>query len=311
MPPHAKTAQRKQSHSPASAVGRTERQPALQIVDQRPEAVVQRRLIEVANSGLPVAQLQDGPEKEKPGGKISEVGKRIMARNERGRSLANQIGEIGRTSLAVKKGDTVPTKLGATIARRHDKIDQIADPTAFMTEQEISTHLGQYAGGAHAFITPYAHGNIDGAWGGWGKDNDTNFVSPLIESEKIYKHAVNNEGIFSIERSLGIESGKDYSWAHPKYNPQNKLWRYIVPDPVSVGLRMVNGTEGQAYKNEWIAGGKTLGGANEAGIDVFRGDLFKQAIEDRTIIRKEVQLRSTEKHMATYFPDMGKTKKKK
>ncbi len=169
------------------------------------------------------------------------------------------------------------TKQGTTWARRMDKTDRISDPTAYMSTPEITTHLKEFKEGAHAFIKPEFHEKIskewkDGGFGGWGRD--ANFVAPLSEANSLVEEAHKKAGLLTIEQRLGIPSGKDWSWAHPQKNPENKLYRYILRKPDAFGLRMATGRESGAYKEEWEAGGKTLGGGSEAVIDKLSlGDL--------------------------------------
>ncbi len=169
------------------------------------------------------------------------------------------------------------TKQGTTWARRMDKTDRISDPTAYMSTPEVAAHLEEFKEGAHAFIKPEFHEKInkewkDGGFGGWGRD--ANFVAPLSEANSLVAEAHKKAGLLTVEQRLGIPSGKDWSWAHPQKNPENKLFRYILHKPDAFGLRMATGRESGAYKEEWEAGGKTLGGGSEAVIDkLSMGDL--------------------------------------
>ncbi|MCA1667303.1 MAG: hypothetical protein LC793_07875 [Thermomicrobia bacterium] len=169
------------------------------------------------------------------------------------------------------------TKQGTTWARRMDKTDRISDPTAYMSTPEIAVHLKEFKEGAHAFIKPEFHEKInkegkEGGFGGWGRD--ANFVAPLSEANSLVEEAHKKAGLLTVEQRLGIPSGKDWSWAHPQKNPENKLFRYILRKPDAFGLRMATGRESGAYKEEWEAGGKTLGGGSEAVIDKLSlGDL--------------------------------------
>ncbi len=169
------------------------------------------------------------------------------------------------------------TKQGTTWARRMDKTDRISDPTAYMSTPEIAVHLKEFKEGAHAFIKPEFHEKIskegkDGGFGGWGRD--ANFVAPLSEANSLVAEAHKKAGLLTVEQRLGIPSGKDWSWAHPQKNPESKLFRYILRKPDAFGLRMATGRESGAYKEEWEAGGKTLGGGSEAVIDKLSlGDL--------------------------------------
>jgi hypothetical protein len=54
------------------------------------------------------------------------------------------------------------------------------------------------------------------------------------------------------------------------------------------GLRMASGKESGAYTDEWVAGGETLGGADEAVIDALGLDDLQAGLDEGTIeIRPE------------------------
>jgi hypothetical protein len=110
---------------------------------------------------------------------------------------------------------------------------------------------------SHAFISEWAYGNILNVWKAWGAD--ANFVSPLAEAESIYKQAVDGEGIATLEKVLGIGAG---AWSNK--GQTSTIYRFIVNDPDKFKLRLPSGAENQAYQEEWLSGGKTLGGGSEA-----------------------------------------------
>ena len=135
-------------------------------------------------------------------------------------------------------------------------------------EEGIKKHLGKFAEGVHAFITPTLSERILGTakdWNflGWGKDY--NFVTPLDEANKIHEKAVNEYGIITLEEELGM---KKWDWA--KDNPKKEMVRWIIPEPNNLDmdgekfLSVVTGNETGAIIDKWVAGGYTLGGVPEA-----------------------------------------------
>jgi hypothetical protein len=51
------------------------------------------------------------------------------------------------------------------------------------------------------------------------------------------------------------------------------MWRYKIPKPTDYNLDMASERESGAYKEEWIDGGKALGGADEAVINKFQEEI--------------------------------------
>jgi hypothetical protein len=180
-------------------------------------------------------------------------------------------------------GGETETALGTTLARRMDKVDQIGDPKTYMSTPEIDAHLSKFKTGGHAFISEWVHGQImkakdAGGWGGWGKD--ANFVAPLSEANALVDEAKASNGIATIEERLGIPEG---NWRSPK----KVLYRYILKNPSKFGLRMASGKESGAYKDEWVAGGNTLGGASEAVVNSLGLVDLQTAVADGSMEVKE------------------------
>ncbi len=145
------------------------------------------------------------------------------------------------------------------------------------TYQEMARqHLKKFEK-SHAFISEWAFGNILNVWKAWGAD--ANFVSPLAEAESIFKQAVDGEGIATLEKILGIGAG---AWSNK--GQTSTIYRFIVNDPDKFNLRLPSGAENQAYQEEWLSGGKTLGGGSEAviknmNLDDLRNSVSSGAIE--------------------------------
>jgi hypothetical protein len=209
--------------------------------------------------------------------------------------------EVAGTALDVIKGNKVATPLGATLARRMDRKDQIASPEELFTEDQIKAHLGNFANGAHAWISPEKNKNIKGDWG-WGLDQ--NFVGTISEADALVSKAQSEKGIFTLEEAYGIDHMESWSWANKENNPDNTMWRYIIPKPQNYNLKMASGKESGAYKDMWAAGGKALGGANEAVIDRVPKIKLLLDIAKGNIITEEVKFPTTK----LYFDEFTKDK---
>lgn len=185
---------------------------------------------------------------------------------------------------------SVAAKLAEANARSSKFQAKIGGPETFMSKEEIKSHLDKFGQGAHAFITGYHHRGFSGAWGGWGKAQDRNFVAPLPAANELIQSAKKEEGIRTLEKALGIPA---WSWVK---NCENKtIYRYIIPPNKikKAGLEMARGFEGGAYPKEWIAGGNTEGGEAEAVVRVFRGGDFTLAKQKGIVHIQALKLPNT------------------
>jgi len=208
--------------------------------------------------------------------------------------------EVADTALEIIKGNKVSTPLGASLARRLDRKDQIASPEELFTEDQIKAHLGKFANGAHAWITPEKNKKIKEEWG-WGIEQ--NFVGTIAEADGLLSKAQSEKGIFTLEDAYGIDHMEPWSWANKEKNPENAMWRYIIPKPQDFNLNMATGKENGAFKDMWIAGGKALGGANEAVIDKVPIDKLLLDLNDGNIITEEVKFPKTNFYFDEYSKD--------
>lgn len=154
--------------------------------------------------------------------------------------------------------------------------------TAGLSEayQEMAKKHLQKFEKSHAFISEWAYGNILNVWKNWGAD--ANFVSPLTEADSIFRQAVDGEGIATLEKVLGIGAG---AWSNK--GATSTIYRFIVNDPNKFNLRLPSGAENQAYQEEWLSGGKTLGGGSEAVIkNMSLADLRDSVASGAIEIRK-------------------------
>lgn len=169
---------------------------------------------------------------------------------------------------------------------------KMGDPENWMGKKGVEKHLKAIEEqGAHAFINPENDNNIKTTWGGWGLDK--NFVAPQGEANEMMEKAIRQDGkgIADLEKDLGVGVG---DWILKSRTEDGKyiMKRYMInPNKIKdAGLDMARGAENQAYDDEWVAGGKTLGGNTEATVKAFRGDDFKKALADGTITIAEVDM---------------------
>ena len=266
---------------------------AIGFVDNRPEALAQRELQEMINGQSKDAKLDSGL--DTVGGSPKSAGN---ANWEKLKSKISLSSDLFKMSGEIAAGKTVLNKDGASLARRMDKKEQIASPELLFSPAEVKAHLGKFSSGAHAFISPEKNKNIKGDWG-WGLDK--NFVGTLTEADALVKKAQSEKGIFTLEEELGIPHLKSWSWANKEKNPEHAMWRYKIPKPENYNLAMPSGRESGAYKEEWIAGGKALGGANEAVIDKIPRIKLLLEIVKGEIITEEVKFPTTEDYFEEYI----------
>ena len=117
----------------------------------------------------------------------------------------------------------------------------------------------------------------------------------MADGERLFKNAVHSDGISSLETALGIKPG---NWSDK--GKTNEIYRFIVRDPKKFQIRLPTGVEGQAYQNEWLFGGRTLGGAPEAIINAMSLEELKTNVSSGVI---EIEL--------VNFIGNGQAKKKK
>ncbi len=138
-------------------------------------------------------------------------------------------------------------------------------------QEHARNHLDKFKQ-AHAFISAWAMSNILGEWKRWG--SDSNFVSPLSMADSYLKEAeASGGGIATLEEKLGVPAG---NWSNK--GTEFTIYRFIVQDPQKFRVRLPSGKEGQAYQKEWLSGGKTLGGGDEAVINSMTLEDLKASV---------------------------------
>jgi hypothetical protein len=175
---------------------------------------------------------------------------------------------------------------------------KIPEPKEFFGgEAGIKSHLGKFANGVHAFITPILSQRILGTasdWNfdGWGKDY--NFVTPLSVGEEIHKKAVAKDGIITLEEELGLAK-----WDWVKDNPKKQMVRWIIPKPTDFDLpgekflSVATGNETGAIIDKWVAGGYTLGGVPEAVFKAIPREKLLFVLKEGQILNPTVEYPNT------------------
>jgi hypothetical protein len=205
-----------------------------------------------------------------------------------------------KAAMVENKGK-VSTIEGATEARRRDQTNLLPHPKEIVGEAKYNEHLKLFEAGASRFETPWIAQKSKDEWG-FGRD--FKFLTTKGEADKVQQDsqkpkADGDTGIWHMEKEFGAPKGR---WADTKLggqqtNPKHEMVRYDFPHPEKFDLDMAKGTELDAFKEEWVAGGQTLGGMNEAVIkkidkDKFIAELAKTA--DPLIVEKTVKFPTTE-----------------
>ena len=171
--------------------------------------------------------------------------------------------------------------------------DLIGSEKTVLTQKEIDEiKLEKFSSGAHAFITEISNTNINGAWGGWGRKNDRNFVTSLDDGNSILAEAqkAKEDPFAFLETALGFNSGE-----LKKGCPNGIIYQYII-EPKELeklgNVMIANGKESSAFASNWIAGGLTEGGKHEATIAALQ---MKSSELKTYVTMKPVQLVSPEK----------------
>jgi hypothetical protein len=245
------------------------------------------------------------PSKAKKGwGKIASTVEKSKSFNE-GKTPSKKSASSAKTVSA--GGAWLASQVGS-----QEKIGSVDDYMGSRDDAESaqSKHLSQFLGGGHAFITPWVHKQIwnlneDGSgWGGWGRD--ANFIAPLGEADALVAKASapGARGIWDLEVALGIPEGQWVKGCAPDYH----IFRYLVRDPVALGLRIPSGNESGAYGSwwnkdkyqagQWEPGGETEGGAAEAVIDKISLDKLSTLGKDVFEVIEEKAMAANTKRVA-------------
>jgi len=198
----------------------------------------------------------------------------------------------------------------ATYIKRKGIDRELPEPEDLLTTATIKTHLNKfrgYSGGASRFDTPKNFEQMKTEWG-FGREGGA-FIATKTESleaqikaqEKVTDQEVAEgsklPGLWSLASDLAVppENWIDKSLGGKQDNPNHKMIRTDIPDPEKFDLAMVKGNEMSAYQKEWLAGGKTLGGKNEAKIKKMNKEKLNSEIMWGNVKPNPVEFKETPK----------------
>ena len=206
----------------------------------------------------------------------------------------------------------IRTKFGATLQRRADENQQkrnYVNPEIYTTREEQEDWNNAFReSGANAFITPDAHGAINRTKGdtangrafqGWGQN--TNFVGTQKQARGALKNAIQRAQITGKAENAIKSFDETYATNWSRTDQDQTMYQYRIGagDLEHWGLRQPSGSEAGAYKNDWIAGGKTRGGAFEGTVKaVSREKLHEEVRDGRIAIHKRDFNRRGRGHLA-------------
>lgn len=223
-------------------------------------------------------------QREKAGARWGKIGKEVRGLNARTHADVLQAGVPEEMRQAAFE-QTRTKRLAGSDWDHHEekaygsKYKHETAEAAFGSEV-VQHHLDQFPE-AHAFISEWAYNNITGAWKAWGQGS--NFVSPLGAAESFLQKAIAGDGISTLEKALGIPAG---DWSDK--GKTNLIYRFIIKNPKKLDIRMPMGSEGGAYRKEWVFGGWTLGKAPEAVVNAMKLDELKELVKQGVIEIKRV-----------------------
>jgi hypothetical protein len=188
-----------------------------------------------------------------------------MGSNEGGFSNVKSVKD--KAAMVENKGK-VSTIEGATEARRRDQTNLLPHPKEIVGEAIYKQHLKLFEAGAARFEAPFIAQMSKDVWG-FGQD--FKFLTTKGEADKAQQDSQKPDpkgdtGIWHMEKEFGAPKGRwvDIPLGGGWANPKHQMIRYDFPHPEKFDLDMAKGTEKDAFKEEWVAGGQTLGGMNEA-----------------------------------------------
>jgi len=240
------------------------------------------------------------------------------------------ISQLGGTQIDLSNGDDVFRAFRLTLNRRLGKQHLNRAIVKQYSEETRQAHLIKFKeNGGHAFIADWIYQNqirTDGkAWGWADPTTKHNFISTIAAADTLAKKAAAEKGVTTLERELGLPKG---SWSNE--GEINHIYRFIIKSgriekggatthiegetesdagiqdwfipemekwqKKQVKIHIADGTEGGAYQREWLGGGKTLKGIDEAVIHGFNdNNSLREAVKAGIIIIKKLTFNSEAK----------------
>lgn len=291
MNTHADKKQKSKSQSVSNGESQIKSgsESTFQFVDNRPKAVAQRKLQEMANSSPQVKQATQfqasaenySTEQQQPIQRrenTPEESKRAKPRWGKIQAEVEKSGEFNTAETRAnvmsyleehpEKAAMVNSAGGAWLANQMNLKEEgdragIGPTEAYMGKKEDQSsahakHLEKFANGGHAFIVHWAHRKVlgmDEDWNfdGWGKD--ANFIGTPSAAQSLVKlaSAPGGYGLYQLEKSLGVADG---DWVGKCEPIGYAIWRYHVNNPDALNVRMASGAESQAYSPWYDKEGK-------------------------------------------------------
>lgn len=201
--------------------------------------------------------------------------------------------------LAPPDLSTVRTKLGVTLLRRSDDDEQKraypTNPAIYTTPKEQSQWKEKFReSGANAFITPSQHDAINATKGDpknrlpfaqvWGRDH-RNFVGTKAQADRAVQTANERVDMAGDSKAAIKSLAETYSTNWDETDKDQTMLQYSVGKDALEhwNLQQPTGAEASAYKSDFIAGGKTRGGALEGTINAVSREDLHSAVQDGSI----------------------------
>lgn len=221
----------------------------------------------------------------------------------------NKLSKEQRSALLDEFLNGEITPVLATYMKRQGVDWELPEPEVLLGTELVKTHLNRfrgYSGGASRFDTPTNFERMKKEWG-FGKEGGA-FIATKTESlaaqSEAQKKVTDQEvaegtlpGLWHLADALSVPPPNwiDKSLGGKQDNPNHKMIRTDIPNPEKFDLAVVKGNEMSAYQKEWLAGGKTLGGKNEAKIKNMNKDKFLSEIMWGNVKPKPVDFEETPK----------------
>lgn len=188
---------------------------------------------------------------------------------------AGELLKMNQAKLMIALADQGKLDLGAFLKKLIDdyneaaeiantkgkEYDAISSGTAFLTEEQIKSHLNKFANGLGAFISEDADFKIN-KFNSWGRNN--NFVTTIDRIEGVLRKANSESNTFGvIEKELGFDVDQFKNQCPNKSFKTYTISKEQLEGKLQEILRLPEATDDSAFAEEWVAGGLTAGGNPE------------------------------------------------